>query len=173
MKLQTELSKLSDEEFKALVDSETAKRAAKTVHKRKTQPARPKEISAEDFKQFVARTKTLFVGKKITKKTKLVLDVDVTEHVAWVTDLRPSLISVEAKVSSDQLDSESWILKRLGELLSDFYADLVNYPESFEQFEVEIQKLVDDIQAKEKELGLPSDTIWDAVYARCDKYSQA
>jgi len=56
---------------------------------------------------------------------------------------------------------------------SDFYADLVNYPESFEQFEVEIQKLVDDIQAKEKELGLPSDTIWDAVYARCDKYSQA
>lgn len=174
MQLKKQLSKFSDEEFKLLVEKEALKRAAK-AQKKKLLP-RPKEISAEEFKTLVDRTKALFLGKKFKRQEKIVLDIEITEHIAWTEDVHPSIVSIDAKVSTSDM-GELWILENLNNLFTDYFAalppeDYLKVHEVSVEMTNEIKKLLDEIRAKEQKLGLPADSIWDAIYDRCGKYSQ-
>lgn len=174
-KLGKELTKLNDDAFQALIKEVNQKRTATAQRRNKPKILpKPEQIPAKEFDSFVARTKALFLGQKVKTQTKLVLQVEVNQHVAWVDDARPRNVSIDIRVSSKDLEG-SWILKAIGETLTDYYADQENLRQgsaAWKQMQQEITTLLDEIEAKEKNLGLPDRSIWEAVYDRCAKFSQ-
>lgn len=173
-KVVAQLASLKEDELQELL-TEAKKERAKRQRKA-TLKAKPKQLPAEEFKEFVRRTKELFVGQHFTRKVKLTLDVEIRQLMAWCEGMEPAIVDVTAKVDCPEI--EPWVCKEFSNALMDCSLATVSRgsdtsnQEAWDKMQSEIDRLVSDIEKREDELGLTKDTIWEAVYDRCSKYSQ-
>jgi hypothetical protein len=168
--LNQQLLKLTDDDFSNLLSQVEVQRAKKKKAANKiSKNLKPKGLSTKDFETLVARTKELFLGRWSSESKKLVLNLQIDRLLAWVSDFEPQYVTTNVKIEGKELPN--WLQTDLETRLTDHYLGAEEDTEAEQKMQAEIKILIKDIETKEKELRLPKDTLWEAVYERCAKYS--
>lgn len=171
--LVDKLANLDPSELEQVVSSAKKKQAEKKkqINEELLYKGIQKVVPLKEFNGFVQRTKALFQGKKYSHTIKLELNLTINRLIAWIEDKYPSIAEQNITVKGNLPKN---MLIELSVIFTDLYSghpDLDKNDLTMETMKKEIVQLCDDIDRREKELGLAHQELWEAIYEKCQKYS--